>query len=232
MPVCLLMWPGDKLATCPGRNRRLHPKRLQKTKPNQPNTCAHVHSSSVIHYLQTNRPLDNDHDARQPGAGKRGRTEQKRCIGFLPTIHQTRLPGLMNGRSRTVAGLSLSESRFTSVRQINLTPGRACRAAADGEKKAQTDGWGHLGRDGADCEGVCVGAFDACQTVASQGRGERQRSFFFSRMKKRRYSQTAHHMGERLHFVKSTGFDKTQEARETICWSGFTENSGGLETLR
>lgn len=131
---------GCKLATCPGCNRRLLSKKLQKIKPNQPNTCAHVHSSSVIHYLQTNRPLDNDHDARQPGAGKRGLTEQKRRIGFLLTIHQTRLPGLMNGCSRTVAGISLSESRFTSVRQINLTPGRACRAAADGEKKAQTDG--------------------------------------------------------------------------------------------
>lgn len=54
---------------------------------------------------------------------------------------------------------------------------------------------GHLGRDGADCEGVCVGAFDACQTVASQGRGERQRSFFFQDEEKTIQSNSAPHGG-------------------------------------
>lgn len=118
------------------------PPHSKKSKSNKNQTyhSARVHSSSIIHYLQTNRPLDNDHGARKPGASKSGRTEPKRRIGFLSTIHQTRLPGLMNGCSKTVAGLSLSESWFTSIRQINLTPGQSCRAASHREKKAQTDG--------------------------------------------------------------------------------------------
>lgn len=130
MPVCL--WSNPVFTP--------YPKNQRKSNKKQTYPSPRVHSSPIIHYLQTNRPLDNDHGARKPGASKSGRTEPKRRIGFLPTIHQTRLPGLMNGCSKTVAGLSLSESWFTSIRQINLTPGQSCRAASRGEKKAQTDG--------------------------------------------------------------------------------------------
>lgn len=132
--------PGIHCQLVQGVTLSTPPKIPRRPNKSQTYCSAHAHSSFIIHYLQTNRPLDNDHSARQPGASKCGCTKQKRCIGFLPTIHQTRLPGLMNGCSRTVAGLSLSESWFTSIRQINLTPGQSCHAASCGEKKAHLDG--------------------------------------------------------------------------------------------
>lgn len=75
---------------------------------------------------------------------------------------------------------------------------------------------GHLRtprRDGAACEGPCVGAFDECQTGASQGEKKGSERSFFQEGRKDDTVKQERRMGEHLRFVKSIGFDKSQEAK-------------------
>lgn len=237
MAVCLSMWPRDKLP-CLWCNRRLHAKKVteKQTKPTKHfRTC----TQQLCHLLSADKQTFRQRSWCKTARGRSTRPHRaKAAHWFSPSYSSSTTTWLdewmQQKRGRTFTLWIQVYQHQTD--QSDAGPGLPCGGR---QGKERPDRWvlmgtsGHLGRDGADCEGVCVGAFDACQTVASQGRGERQRSFFFffSRMKNRRYSQTVHHMGERLRFVKSTGFDKTQEARETICWSVFTENTGGLKTL-